>query len=139
MIYRPVYDTNTLISAYLSPNGTTARAVDLSRRSDVEAIACNELLNEYREKLTGKFRLSAEEADGLLGRWRALVNVAEIQGETGFSSDPDDDMVLECAFVGGATHIVTGDKKHLLPLGRFKGIPIITPADFLKLVEDSDD
>jgi predicted nucleic acid-binding protein len=33
------------------------------------------------------------------------------------TADPDDDKVVECAVVGGASHIVTGDRRHLLPLG----------------------
>ena len=49
-------------------------------------------------------------------------------------ADPDDDKVLECAEVGGATHVVTGDRRHLLPLGSFKGIAIVTAADFLTIV-----
>ena len=47
------------------------------------------------------------------------------------TADPDDDKVLECAVVAGATHIVTGDRRHLLPLGTYQGIQIITAADFL--------
>lgn len=48
-------------------------------------------------------------------------------------ADPDDDKVLECAVLGSATHIVTGDRRHLLPLGSFHGIRIVTPAEFLAL------
>ncbi len=50
----------------------------------------------------------------------------------------DDDKVLECAVVGGATHIVTGDRRHLLPLGSYQGISIITAADLLSLVSMKD-
>lgn len=50
------------------------------------------------------------------------------------TTDPDDNMILECAVVGSATHIVTGDKRHLLPLGSYQGISIISAADFLILV-----
>ncbi|WP_141508677.1 hypothetical protein [Candidatus Chloroploca asiatica] len=32
--------------------------------------------------------------------------------------------------------IVTGDRKHLLPLGVFRGIAIISAADFLALVPE---
>ena len=45
-----------------------------------------------------------------------------------------DDKVLECAVVGGATHIVMGDRRHLLSLGSYQGIPIVSAADFLALV-----
>ncbi len=46
-------------------------------------------------------------------------------------ADPDDDKVLECAATVGATHVVTGDRRHLLPLGTFQGIAIVTAAEFL--------
>ena len=50
------------------------------------------------------------------------------------TADPDDDKVVECAVVGGATHLVTGDRRHLLPLGSYQGIAIVSAADFLALV-----
>ena len=53
------------------------------------------------------------------------------------TTDPDDDKVVECAVVGGATHIVTGDRRHLLPLGSYQGISILSAADFLALVTSS--
>jgi predicted nucleic acid-binding protein len=43
--------------------------------------------------------------------------------------DPDDDVVLACA-AAGASHIVTGDQ-HLLALGTWNTIRILTPADYL--------
>jgi uncharacterized protein len=46
-------------------------------------------------------------------------------------NDADDDMVVECAVIGKATHIVTGDK-HLLSLMRYESISIIKAADFLQ-------
>ncbi|MFZ2161897.1 MAG: PIN domain-containing protein [Sideroxyarcus sp.] len=42
-------------------------------------------------------------------------------------ADPDDDHVLACAHASDAEVIVSGDK-HLLGLGAFKGIEIITAA-----------
>jgi predicted nucleic acid-binding protein len=42
-------------------------------------------------------------------------------------------MVLECAIAADADCIVSGDKKHLLPLREFRGIKIITADAFLKL------
>jgi predicted nucleic acid-binding protein len=48
--------------------------------------------------------------------------------------DPQDDAIVESAVVGEAQYIVTGDKRHLLPLGSFQGILIITPARLLELI-----
>lgn len=50
---------------------------------------------------------------------------------TGASPDPFDDMVLECAVAAKMDFVVSGDKKYLLQLGEFRGIPIISPIDFL--------
>jgi predicted nucleic acid-binding protein len=49
------------------------------------------------------------------------------------TADPDDGKVLECAVVGGATHVVTGDRRHLLPLGSYQGIAIVSAADSLAI------
>ena len=43
---------------------------------------------------------------------------------------PTDDRILECA-VADAEVIVTGDKKHLLPLGSFGNISIIGLGEFV--------
>jgi predicted nucleic acid-binding protein len=50
------------------------------------------------------------------------------------AADPDDDKILECAVVGGAHYVVTVDRRYLLPLANYQGIPIITAAAFLALI-----
>jgi hypothetical protein len=47
--------------------------------------------------------------------------------------DPSDDIYLECALEGRADFIVSGDR-HLLDLGTFRGISIVNPTAFLKIV-----
>ncbi|HEV8582491.1 MAG TPA: PIN domain-containing protein [Thermoanaerobaculia bacterium] len=42
--------------------------------------------------------------------------------------DPDDDAVLACAVAARAEVIISGDR-HLLNLGRFQAIQIITAAE----------
>jgi predicted nucleic acid-binding protein len=42
-------------------------------------------------------------------------------------ADPDDDIVLATAVGGSANAIVSGDA-HLLGIGEFRGISIVTPA-----------
>ena len=43
--------------------------------------------------------------------------------------DPDDDQVIAAAVAARADLIVSGDRKHLLPLGNHRGIPIIDAAE----------
>ena len=44
--------------------------------------------------------------------------------------DPKDDFLLASALAGNARAIVTGDK-DVLALGEYKGIPIVTSAEFV--------
>jgi len=48
--------------------------------------------------------------------------------------DPDDDRVLECAVAGHADYIVSGDR-HLLKLGSYDSIPILTVRQFLDTIQ----
>ncbi len=50
------------------------------------------------------------------------------------SSDSADNRVLQCALAGEASHIVSGDG-DLLALETFRGIAIVPPAEFLKLLK----
>lgn len=55
-----------------------------------------------------------------------------LQALKAVDADPDDDMVVESAVVGGATHIITGDK-HFLSMGKYDSIEIVNAADFIVL------
>ncbi len=47
--------------------------------------------------------------------------------------DPDDNIVLACAEEGIATHVVTKNIKDFPP--EHKGIKVVTPVEFLRLLE----
>lgn len=49
------------------------------------------------------------------------------------TEDPADDIVLGTAVEGKASHVVSGDK-HLLDLGGYRGIRIVTPKEMLELL-----
>jgi predicted nucleic acid-binding protein len=51
--------------------------------------------------------------------------------------NPKDDMVLALALGGRADVIVSGDK-DLLSLSPHRGIPILTPREFLTMVREHD-
>ena len=62
-----------------------------------------------------------------LVRESELVEITETVSE---SRDPKDDKFLELAISGGASHVISGDA-DLLTLHPFRGIPIVSPQDFL--------
>lgn len=47
------------------------------------------------------------------------------------SGDPSDDRILAAAIAGGADLLISGDRRHLLPLGEVAGMPIVRPQDLL--------
>ena len=130
-----VFDTNILISALLSLRGSPFHCLALAKEGIVQSVTCQEILHEFQEKLEIKFDYSSMRARAAADEVRAFSQLAVITNTLQvIKIDPDDDKVLECAVIGNATHIVTGDRRHLLPLGSYQDISIVTAADFLTLV-----
>jgi predicted nucleic acid-binding protein len=50
------------------------------------------------------------------------------------TGDIDDDQVIAAAVSAPADLIVSGDRKHLLPLGSPQGIPIVDAAEALRRI-----
>lgn len=130
-----VFDTNILLSALLSLTGNPFRCLALAKVGAVQSVTCQEILHEFQEKLEVKFAYSPQRAHAAADEVRNFSQLVVLTHTLkGITTDPDDDKILECAVVGGATHIVTGDHRHLLPLGSFQGISIVTATEFLAFV-----
>lgn len=129
-----VFDTNILLSG-IGWRGNPYRCLELARAGTVDGIACQELLDELSEKLPTKLNFTPEMVTETIADLLTFLRLVKITNALKvIAADPDDDKVLESAVVGSATHIVTGDRRHLLPLGVYQGIRIVTAADFLALV-----
>lgn len=127
-----VYDTNILISGMVW-GGTPYDCIKLAMTDQVEGVTCAEIIDEFGEKLTTKLEYSELRTSRIVTRLLSFLRMVKITNKLeGIIRDPDDDKVIECAVVGGATHIVTGDKRHLLPLKDYQGIHILTAANFLR-------
>jgi len=129
-----VFDTNILFSG-LGWRGTAHQCLLQARRGIVESVTCQEILAELETILRLKRNMPEDDIVDAINEillFSRLVNITNTL--TGIVSDPNDHMVLECAVVGSATHIVTGDRRHLLPLGSYQGIAIVSAVDFLALV-----
>jgi uncharacterized protein len=126
-----VFDTNILFSG-VGWKGKPYLCLELARAGTVDGATCRELLDELTEKLQSKLSFNPEQTLDTVADLLTFLRVVSITGKLrAVPGDPDDDKVLECAVIAGATHIVTGDRRHLLPLGTFRAIPILTAADFL--------
>ena len=128
-----VFDTNVVVSASFW-QGKPFDCLAAWAQGRCEAVVTPALLAEYHETME-ELRLEypglqpVEWADALS---EAARLVFPTDRATGATADPDDEMILECALAAEADCIVTGDKKHLLPLREFQNIPLVSPSDFLR-------
>jgi putative PIN family toxin of toxin-antitoxin system len=126
-----VFDTNILFSG-LGWRGKAHQCLMAAREGIVESVTCQEILAELEAVLRLKRNMPEDDIVEAVNEILLFSRLVKITNTlTGVVSDPEDHKILECAVVGGATHIVTGDRRHLLPLGRYQGIAIVSAADFL--------
>lgn len=135
---RIVCDTNVIISALLWA-GTPARIWDRVESGADRLLISRPMLDEltrvlgYPKIARALARRSLRPRD-VVG---AVVGTAELVWPRRLTSpvvreDPDDDHVLACAVAAGAEFVITGDA-HLLALGRWQGIRIMTPGNYLEV------
>lgn len=128
-----VFDTNVLLSG-VGWKGKPYQCLELARAGTIDAVICPEILAELTEKLRTRLHFTPDRINATLTDLLSVLTVVKIANQLhGISTDPYDDRVLECAVTASATHIVTGDRKHLLPLSHYRDIPIVTPAEFIQL------
>ena len=134
--HRIVLDTNVLISAILF-GGKPRRVLDLVISGSVDCTLSIAIFDELRDVLQRpKFGFPA---DVCLHITEALHGVCDIISPSlrvdTIHSDPDDNRILECAVEAHVHYIVSGDP-HLLDLGTFEKIRILSPAEYLKEFEE---
>jgi uncharacterized protein len=131
-----VADTNTVVSGLLW-KGAPKHVLDAAREGKVELCTSATLLAELqdvlgRSKFTQRLEQAGVKADELVLGYAALAKVIQPGPiDPVILADPDDDAVLACAVAAQAEAIISGDS-HLLSLGEYQGIPILTAAEFLK-------
>lgn len=126
-----VYDTNILFSG-TGWSGTPYHCLELVQQDRVEGVTCIEILDELAEKFSTKLNFSPTQTRKRIDYLCDFLRLVTINNTLKVvDADPDDDKIIECAVVGEATHIVTGDRRHLLPLGNYQNIQILTARDFL--------
>ena len=137
---RIVLDTNTLVSALLSPHGPPRRLLDGARAQVFELCSSPVLMAELldvvsREKFAARFAQAGLVPLEIVGAIRRLATMAVPASFPGvIADDADDDHVLACALAGNADLIVSRDQ-HLLRLGgEYQGIRIVTAAEAVRIV-----
>lgn len=128
-----VLDSSVWISALLYP-GNPSRVVALATAGAFDLYISRSIRSEVLDVLSRpKFALSQAQVTRLLEDLDTVALQVEPREHVfGVTPDPDDDHVLACTLAAGARYLVTGDKRHLLRLGEFRGARILSPRQFLE-------
>ena len=130
---RLVLDTNIIVSAALRPDGLQRTVLRLAITKPARLYVTDAILREYGEVLARpelKIRKGLRQPflDLIRSRVYRVTPVRRLQVTT----DPDDNIFLECADLAHADYLVTGNVRHF---PRFwKKTKVITSREFIGIV-----
>jgi len=136
---RIVLDTNVLISALLW-HGVPNDLLILIEKRTFTLCVMPILLEELRDvlsrpKFSSRIKERKTSCEELLA---GIIDLTELHPDRRIDpvvkDDPDDDKILSCAKISGAKYIISGDP-HLLKLKTWAGISILTPRQFLNILQ----
>ena len=143
---RVVFDTNVFVSALLTPHSPPGRLLELALQGKMRLLISPQLLEEIErvldypkvKKVLQLRKISHREIDEAVAKiLRVAVLTPGKMTVSVIADDPADDKILAGAVEGQANFIITGDH-HLLDLNIYQGIRIMSPTEFLKVLESQE-
>jgi putative PIN family toxin of toxin-antitoxin system len=131
-----VFDTNVLVSASCLPQSLPAHLVRFWLSQAFEMVLSDGILREFndvmrRPKIRNRYMITDEAVAAFSDAFAAVALVLPSTDiPDAVPGDSADNHVIGCAVQAKANFIVSGDR-HLLELGYYGGISIVTPAAFL--------
>lgn len=130
---RVVIDTNVLVSAIVY-GGIPKQILSLVLDENLVGATTRVLMAELIDVLSKKFHFSPQKLADAESLIQDSFLILQPERTISLLDDDDDNRVLEAAVAGACDYIVTGDK-DLLRLKEYKGIAIVTAAEFLALLD----
>lgn len=134
---RVVFDTNLFVSSLLVKQGLSAQALSAWRDRRFLLITSPAIMDEIAatlryERIRRKYSITDADVAQMIDLLETDALVVPGAADAGGSipDDPDDEIILACALDGEADLIASGDK-HLLALGNFRDISIVTVKQLL--------
>ena len=135
-----VLDSNVFVSALINPRGKPAQILNYVFESKVRLFTSPSIIEELERvlsypKLVKRHGLEKQELKEFVSDLLSILSLVEGKKAIELiAEDPADNNYLSCALDAKADFIVSGDI-HLLNLREYEGIQIITPAQFLEMLE----
>lgn len=136
---RVVLDNNVFIS-WIFWKGTPHEIIKLAEKNEFEISTTTEILKELfgvlkRKKFKPLLKEGKTTLKEVFEKVLELVKIYIPKVKVNvIREDPPDNKFLACAVTCQASFVVSGDE-HLLKLKEFKGIPIVRPREFLKIIK----
>ena len=132
---RVVLDTNVIVSGLNFP-GNERIVLDLARRGRFEFCLSPFILQETAGVLTAKFGWQDDMMAHALEVLRGTATVIEpARLPNVIEGNQADNRILECAVEAAADYLVTGDRRHLLPLKKHRRVKIVNAPTFLTTLD----
>ncbi|HEY3290624.1 MAG TPA: putative toxin-antitoxin system toxin component, PIN family [Anaerolineae bacterium] len=135
---RAVLDTNIIVSALLAKSSSPPVAIYQAFIAQRFLLVTSGLvLDEVEEVLNRDYLVKVHgwKPAQVSSRIETLASLAmvvpDVPLQQPVSRDANDDMFIAAAVQGKASYIVSGDKKHLLILGEYEGVRIVTAREFV--------
>ncbi len=134
-------DINVLLSALIGSQGPSRRIVLAWQADRFTHVTSDPIIARFEAKLTDpelvrRFPFLPAAGRDLVPALRTKTTLVPLDAAAiiPVTGDPEDDAVLATARLGGAGYLVTGDG-GLLALGAHEGVTIVSPRQFLELLE----
>ena len=128
-----VIDTNVFVFG-LTFKGKPREVLDLVWRGDIEACISPFILKELEETLKKDFDWDRDQIRHTIEKIKAKTILIHPKNKVSVIKEKDDDnRILECAIEGRVHYLISGDRKHLLPLKEYQKTKILSPSEFLKI------
>ena len=131
---RVVLDTNVVVSGLNFP-GNERLVLELALRGRFEFYLSPFILEEVAGVLGRKFGWDEDrvsEARRTLEKAATVIEPRRLPDV--IEANEADNRILECAVEVAADYLITGDRRHLLPLGGHRGVKILNAPRFLSVL-----
>ena len=133
---RVVLDTNVIVSGLNFP-GNERLILELALRGRFQLYLSPFILQEVAGVLGRKFDWTEERLSQALGALEDAATIVEPHRRPEvIEGGHADNRILECAVAAAADYLVTGDRRHLLPLEEHQGATILNAPRFLPFLEE---
>lgn len=128
-------DTNVIISAVVF-GGKPLKILSGALSREFRHVTGTNILGEVQRNLLGKLQLPKSNVEKLIADISDISTVFVPHGKVNYINHVQDNLVLEIAITGNCDVLVTGDRKHLLPLKKINQTHIEPPSKFLERLEN---